>query len=167
MPVIIQHVIQIPVDLHGHLVDLLSCIMAMEQCDKCTLHLWSEEHNILYLIVQLGFADEFVEQVKEVRSFDGSCYGKAIGSGENYMVCDTRDDVAIIPQQHLIEVAGFRAVKCAPIFSQEGRKLGVISTHFKDPKWTWNLTPLNGLLDELTVILGKIAAESSAKAIAN
>ena len=167
MPVIIQQVIQIPFDLHGQLVDLLSRVMTSEQCDKCTLHLWSKEKNALYLIAQLGFADEYIEQVKEVHPNDGSCYGKAIGSGENFMVCDTGDDVAILPQQPFIQMAGFRAVKCAPILTPDGQRLGVISTHFIDPKWTWNLTPLNGLLDELTDLLLKIGSGSMSNALAN
>ena len=167
MPVIIQHVILIPIELHGQLVDLLSRVMSMEQCDKCTLHLWSKEKDALFLIAQLGFADEYIEHVKEVRSFDGSCYGKAIGSGENFMVCDTGDDIAILPQKPFIEIAGFRAVKCTPIFSAEGQRLGVISTHFKDPKWTWNLTALAGLKDELSSLLSKIADSALSKVTAN
>jgi hypothetical protein len=166
MPVIIEDAVKIPNHYHGEIVELLGRVMASDEADYCTFQIYDEENEILHLIAQVGFDDEFIQYFKEVIPFDGSACGRAIGSGIPIVICDIHEDEAFIPHMEIVKASNFRAVKCLPIITTSNRKVGVISTHYRDPKWTWNLNSLNGITEELAVILEKISHELHISAIA-
>jgi hypothetical protein len=64
-------------------------------------------------------------------------------------------DIAFIPHREIAITAGFRAVKSVPILSENQKLLGVISTHFKVPKWNWDLNATSDVVKSLSELLQK------------
>jgi GAF domain-containing protein len=157
MPQILESPVNIPVDLRQKMTTLLRIAVTTEKTDKCTFQLFDEVRNILHLIAYKGFALEFLEHFREVKPFDGSSCGRAIGIGTTIVVNDVETDAAFIPHLKIIEAAGYRAVKSVPIFGNNNRKLGVFSTHFSQTKSFRNPYLLDNISKEMAHILDRIA----------
>src|SRR5690242_13897360 len=106
MPQILESPVRIPVDLHQKITTLLRMAVATDHADKCTFQVFDERQNVLRLIAYEGFESEFIEHFKEVKPFDGSSCGRAIGIGTTIVVGDVTKDVAFIPHLKIIETAG-------------------------------------------------------------
>ncbi len=69
------------------------------------------------------------------------------------IIIDVMLDIAFIPHRDIARSAGFRSVKSVPIFSKPKNLLGVISTHFTNPKWDWEMNKLDEVIGELAELL--------------
>ena len=135
---------------------MLDQAIAVDDASKGTLQLFDEKTNALYIIAHRGFSDQFLEHFKVVKPFDGSSCGRAIGMGTPVIISDFSQDLAF--QSHLDVVAneGIAAAASIPIFSDAKEKLGVVSIHFSEPKWAWNLIKLDKVVKDLALILSEI-----------
>jgi len=156
MPQILERPIKIPAELHQKITTLLRIAVTAERADKCTFQVFDELKDVLYLIAYKGFTLEFLEHFREVKSFDGSSCGRAIGIGTTVVVSDVTKDVAFLPHLKIIRAAGYRAVKSVPIFGNDHTKLGVFSTHFVKAKPLWNLHLLDNICGEMASVLSEI-----------
>ncbi|MEW6469066.1 MAG: GAF domain-containing protein [Bacteroidota bacterium] len=157
MPKIISGPVLIPRALENSILSLLGQALVKDDTGKCTFQVFDADKNELHLVAYEGFTEEFISHFKVVRPFDGSCCGRAIGVGNTVTVNDVRMDAAFAPHLHIVEAAGYRAVKSVPILGHSGKRLGVISTHFIRPKSSWNLDSLAGVTRELALILPKLS----------
>jgi predicted RNase H-like HicB family nuclease len=101
-----------------------------------------------------GFGREFLETFATVRSDDGSACGRATAERSQILIEDVRRDQAFSPYREVAERAGFRSVQSTPLISTSGEFVGMVSTHFSEPR---RLGELEGL--ELLRI-GQIAADA-------
>ena len=153
---IYNHYVQIPLYLEVKLIDLLTEAMENDDADKCTLQIFDEKNDVLRIIAQSGFSEEFLEHFALVKPFDGSSCGRAIGVGSPVIISDFSRDVAFAPHRSQAIKEGIAAVISVPIFSEDTQKLGVLSTHFAEPKWTWNLAKINNIVYQLAPILSDL-----------
>lgn len=119
---------------------LLEKAIQAEQSDKGTLQRYDERRDELHVIASSGFSGDFLEHFKIVKPFDSSCCGRAFGVGTPISINDVEDDLSFRANLAIARGAGFRAVKSVPIINEKGEKLGVISLHYRQPKWHWQNT---------------------------
>ena len=131
----------IPQEISGgikvRLQKLLQAAIKMDDADKGTLQFFNKKLNGLEIVTSEGFGDDFLAHFKLVTAFDSSCCGRALGVGSPIMINDVTTDASFKPNLKIAEAAGFRAVKSVPLFYTDGQRLGVLSTHYKNPKFTW------------------------------
>jgi GAF domain-containing protein len=118
---------------------LLNLVIEKEGADKGTLQKYQPEKKVLEVIEAEGFSKEFLEHFKMVKPFDSSCCGRAFGVGSTIIISDVELDEGFKPNLEIARSEGFRAVKSMPILDNSAHKIGVISVHFSEPKWNWDL----------------------------
>jgi GAF domain-containing protein len=105
-----------------------------------------------------GFDREFLETFASVRSDDGSACGRAIAERSQIIIEDVHNDHAFSPYREVAERAGFRSVQSTPLISTSGEFVGMVSTHFSEPKRLDDLERLELLR------IGQIAADAIKRA---
>lgn len=153
---IITDHIQVPSLLHDVIAGLLSEAMACDDAVKCTFQIYDERVDGLRIIAHSGFSQKFLDHFKLVKSFDGSSCGRAIGIGSPILISDFSKDIAFDSNLALAVEEGISAVASFPMYDPAHEKLGVVSIHYAEPKWTWNLSKMDKVLKELTSVLEEI-----------
>jgi len=102
--------------------------------EKGKLQLYDEAADSLRIVAHRGFERPFLEHFAVVRRGNAAC-GEAIRVRQQVIVEDVStsplfDD----PSKAILAGAGVRSVQSTPMVSREGRLLGVISTHWKEPR---------------------------------
>jgi GAF domain-containing protein len=163
MAQIVSSPITISSTYQQQLIDLLNDSARREQTHLATLQLYDEKSQYLYLIAQKGFSSRFVDYFKQVRAFDPSSCGRAFGIGAPVIINDTSKDIAFNSLCIVTDKEGFRSVKSEPIIAEGKKKLGVVSTHYEQPRYKWDLQLLAPVLKELAQVLTAIRSESKAR----
>jgi GAF domain-containing protein len=156
MPIVSTSPIPIPTELQHQILDILVRTMHKDNTDKATLHLFDDGLDELHLIAFEGLDPAFLDYFKIVKAFSGAACGRAIGMGNPVIISDVFLDAAFEPHLSIIKDAGYRSVKAIPIFGPGYKKLGVISTHFRDPKWSWDLRSIEPETRAFASVLEKV-----------
>lgn len=130
-------------------IHILEEAIHLDKADMGLIQLFDLKKEILRVIAQKGFKKDFLELFKTVRAFDPSAYGRALGLRSPITISDVTLDIALAPFIKIIRAAGFRAVKSIPVITKCNELIGVISTHFKEPKWQWDTDTLCGPVEKL------------------
>jgi len=89
--------------------------------------------NVLRLVAQVGFDPDAVADLKEVSPADDWVCAHAMRSRTRIVIEDIeKEDSALL--RALGRSAGFRAVQSTPMIGRNGALLGMISTHFSQPR---------------------------------
>src|SRR5688572_27118166 len=110
------------------------------------IQLLDPESNNLYIVAQVGFKDDFLKHFEIVKAFDNSACGRAFGISTPIIINDVTLDKAFAPHLKIAKSAGLRAVKSVPLITSDNKGLGVISTHFREPKYNWDTNKLNSII---------------------
>ena len=89
--------------------------------------------NELAIVAQRGLSVEFLRTFGRVYSYEGTACGRALRSGEVVQISDVERDPQFAAYRMDAKRAGFRSVQSAPFFTQDGRLMGVVSSHFANP----------------------------------
>ena len=65
---------------------LLEKAIALDDANMGDLQVYDESTEILHLIAQKGFDDDFINYFKEVKAFSSATCGRAIGIGASALV---------------------------------------------------------------------------------
>ncbi len=133
--------------------DLLQRAIVLDKANFGNIQLYNRKTETLHIVAQQGFNQDFLEHFKIVNAFDSSACGRASCIGSPVIITDVTLDLAFIPHRAIARSAGFRSVKSVPIISKPKNLLGVISTHFKNPKWDWEMNTLDEVIAELAELL--------------
>src|SRR5690606_32640787 len=79
------------------------------------------------------FERAFLEAFREVTQEHTGAAGRALRTGRRVIIEDVDLDEQYAPLRDVARAAGYRAVQSTPIMSRDGRRLGMISTHFRSP----------------------------------
>jgi hypothetical protein len=134
---------------------LLDKAIQDDKADMGNIQLFCARTETLEIIAQKGFKSDFLEYFKTVKAFDTSACGRAIGHGNPVLIGNIMLDIAYLPHRDIANSAGYRAVKSVPILSENQKLLGVISTHYKAPKWNWDLNVTSDVVKSLSELLQK------------
>ncbi len=111
---------------------VLDAAIALQNADFGNIQLFNRETQVLEIVAQRGFTQEFLEYFGKVHDTGAVC-GRAMDLRERVTIEDVETDSEFAPHRHIAAAAGFRSVQSTPLFSRSGEFLGVLSTHFRRP----------------------------------
>ena len=89
--------------------------------------------DTLLIVAQRGLSPEFLKAFRCVTSADGSACGRALLLGKPIVIPDVDKDLEFAIYRNIAKRMQFRAVQSTPLVRQDGRRLGIVSTHFTNP----------------------------------
>ncbi|MDZ8053512.1 MAG: chemotaxis protein CheB [Aulosira sp. ZfuVER01] len=126
--------LQISPTLVDALENVLDRAIAMHRTDMGYIHLFERQTCSLALAVQRGFDAALVDELQTVSITEYSPCIRAVRSGETVIVEDVEVDPLSAPQRAIAAAAGYRAVQSTPLTTRTGTLVGVLSTHFRQPR---------------------------------
>jgi hypothetical protein len=145
---------RLPVELKEKIISLLEKAILNDEADMCALHVYEPVREELHIVAQAGLSPDYLQHFQHTHPFDTTASGRAIGIGSAIIVSDVLEDVNYQRNHATDNETGVRAMKAMPLYCDR-QKVGVIATHFREPKYTWNLNHL----DEVSRPLARVAAE--------
>ena len=112
--------------------------------------------RVLEIAVQSGFSDGFLHTFRTVSSTDDSACGRALRERRPILIADVNTDAEYAPMRDIAAKAGYRAVQSTPLITSEGDLIGVLSTHFPEPR----------LPSDMAMVLTRLYARLAADKIA-
>ncbi len=117
--------------LQSLLEQVLDATIELQQAEFGNMQLSDPQTNVLKLVAQRGFTQDFIDYF-DVVDDDNAARGGAMRRRER-VIEDLETDPAYERHRDIAGKAGFRAVQSTPLISRNGEMLGMISTHFRDP----------------------------------
>jgi signal transduction histidine kinase len=116
--------------------EILRAAIDITGADKGNIQLFNAGTNYLKIASQHGFNKQFLTFFAKVRVDEAAVSGRALRSAERVVVEDvTQSEIfAGQPSLNVVLKAGVRAIQSTPLISSEGKMLGLLSTHFKNPQ---------------------------------
>jgi two-component sensor histidine kinase len=116
--------------------EILRAAIDITGADKGNIQLFNAGTNYLKIASQHGFNKQFLTFFAKVRVDEAAVSGRALRSAERVVVEDVtqREIFAGQPSLNVVLKAGVRAIQSTPLISSEGKMLGLLSTHFKNPQ---------------------------------
>ncbi|GAO05007.1 ATP-binding protein [Anaeromyxobacter sp. PSR-1] len=113
---------------------VMDAALAVTGARMGTLHILEEGSAALRLVAQRGFPPEVVRSLAGAPDDPIACPERLRG-GERHVVEDARACpwLAGTQARRLLEDAGVRALQSTPLVARDGRPLGMISTHWREP----------------------------------
>jgi PAS domain S-box-containing protein len=111
---------------------ILDAAIGLHNADFGLVQLCNTETGGLEVVAQLGFGNEFLEYVRDMRDDTSAC-GMALQRQACVVIEDVETDPAFAPHRAIAAAAGFRAVQSTPFRDRSNKPLGIISTHFRRP----------------------------------
>ncbi|WP_442938595.1 GAF domain-containing protein [Nostoc sp.] len=114
---------------------LLDAVRVIMRSDMASVQMLSPERNELFLLAHIGIAPESAKFWEWVRADDTTSCGLARSLGERILVPDVElwDFVAGTEDLTHYRLCGIRAMQSTPLVSRNGRVIGTISTHWREP----------------------------------
>ncbi len=116
-----------------HLDDVLRLAMAELGAAKGNIQLLDRPSQTLFIAVQQGFEQPFLDFFRTVSASDNCACGVALREQKRIIVEDVDADDGWQPMLGVARDAGFRAVQSTPLLGRDGRVAGMLSTHFDVP----------------------------------
>lgn len=113
-----------------HLDDLLRLAMAELGAPKGNIQLLDRPGQTLFIAVQSGFDQPFLDFFRSVSASDTCACGIALREQKRIIVEDVDGDNGWKGMLGVARDAGFRAVQSTPLLGRDGRVAGMLSTHF-------------------------------------
>lgn len=148
--------------------EFLDKAIAADGADMGNIQFYDKQTGTLSIVAHKGFTDSFIRHFASVKPFDSSACGRAFGSGGIITIGNVANDKAFLKHLGIARQAGFSAVKSVPLFFTNEhtarQQIGVLSTHFREEKTQWDLTLLEEIAREITLILSRITASTDVAA---
>ena len=117
--------------LHEGLDEMLTAVMEVLGADKGDIQLL-EDGNVLRIITQRGFSQEFLDFFSEVTAAENCGCGRALRQRERVIIEDVERDELYRPFRDIARAAGYRSLVSSPMTGADGSCLGVVTTHFRN-----------------------------------
>ncbi|OAI10835.1 hypothetical protein A1507_21290 [Methylomonas koyamae] len=114
--------------------EMLIATTGMLQADMGNIQLLSNEGD-LKIMAQQGFRQDFLDYFRTMSEGTPTACGLALRTRERQVIADVDQDPFYAPFREVARQAGYRAVQSTPLMSNEGLPIGVISTHFRTPRF--------------------------------
>jgi PAS domain S-box-containing protein len=122
-------------DFEPALKEVLSAAVSMLGAAMGTIQLYRPQTQTLEIVTQQGLSVEFVARFRSVKCDDSTASGRAATHGKRTIVQDGYLDPRFAAVRPLLDSADVRAWQSTPLFGRDGRLLGVLSTHFREPHY--------------------------------
>lgn len=121
-----------PQDVRGLLQQVLEACAALLGTEQGNIQIFDEQDQALKIVAHMGFNDAFLERFKLVPIGYSVC-GTALDRHQRVIVENAYADDRFADLAPEYEKFGFIAVQSTPLFSSDGRLLGMLSNHFPAP----------------------------------
>lgn len=123
-------------DLQGLLPEILDAAIRITQADMGNIQLRDAHTGLLEIAVQRGFTAEFLEFFASVSDPDSAAYAAAMRAGQRVVVGDVAQEplLAGTKAREILLRAEVRAVQSTPLWSRSGDMVGMLSTHYRQPR---------------------------------
>ena len=118
-------------NLNAGLNEMLVAAVELLGGDMGNIQLLDPAKGALVIAAQKGFQQPFLDFFKEVSADEDSACGRALRTGERIIIEDVDADQGFAPYRVVAHAAGYRAVQSTPLIGRHGKRLGVLSTHFR------------------------------------
>lgn len=140
-------------DMQEALDEILDASVSLLQADFGNIQLLDPQTQTLTIVAHSGFRQSFLDAFATVDAGDESACGRALRSGRRAVVEDVQEDADYAPYRKVALQAGYRAVQSTPLISHEGKVLGILSNHFREP------TTLPRRAEQLLDLMARQAAD--------
>lgn len=115
---------------------LIAAAIALVSSDAASMQLLDHGRDALHLLAWEGFHPESAAFWEWVDLKSASTCSEALSSGERVIVPDVEDCDFLAGTEDLAAYrrSGIRAVQSTPLISRSGRLVGMISTHWREPR---------------------------------
>jgi PAS domain S-box-containing protein len=113
--------------------EVLDATMALHGAEFGVMQKLDPVTGGLLIVAQRNLPEAYVTHFARVHD-DSSVCGRAMGKRERVIVEDVSKDAHYAPHWAIAAASGYRAVQSTPLISRKGELLGVISTHFRQPR---------------------------------
>src|SRR5262249_32760063 len=113
--------------------DALDSALASEQAQMGNIQLLNSQGH-LEIATQRGFDPKMLSHLTSASADDGSASGRALRHRATVGIEDVQVDVRYAAHRAVAASAHFRAVCSSPLIVPDGSVLGVLSTHFAEPR---------------------------------
>ena len=117
-------------NLQDGLEDMLASAIELLGADKGNVQLLDSSSGQMVTAAQSGFEQEFLDFLES----ENTASGRARRTNERVIVEDVEADAGHESYRELARAAGYRAVQSTPLIGREGEMLGVLSTHWRQPR---------------------------------
>jgi hypothetical protein len=116
---------------------ILHDAMQITSADMGNVQLLDPISNTLRIVAQKGFKQPFLDFFAEVSPHEAAACGTALKLHEQVVVDDvTKSPIfAGTPSLRVLRDAGVRAVQSTPLITKTGHIVGMISTHYRTPRY--------------------------------
>lgn len=114
--------------------ELIALAMRMDDAPMATVQLFDEVSETFSVVAQRGFEPAFLRYVWRIGPDDDFALNRAVRERRAVLIEDIEADALYRPHLEMAQMADFRAVLATPMISAAGNLVGVLSTHFKEPK---------------------------------
>ncbi len=113
--------------------EILGATIELLHADMGDLQLVETDNEGLVIAAQRGFQRPFLDFFHRVSIKDESTCARALRTGVRVEIEDIELDAAFARYRPVARDAGYRGVQSTPLIGGGGQKLGVISTHWRQP----------------------------------
>jgi PAS domain S-box-containing protein len=113
--------------------EVLDAIVALHGADFGLVQQVDPASGELVVVAQRNLPAAFFAHFPGVHAESTAC-GRAMTARSRVIVEDVLDDPSFAAHLELVATTGFRAVQATPLISRTGKLLGMISTHFRQPR---------------------------------
>lgn len=120
-------------DLPSALKEILEAAVVLLGTDMGIIQLYDPADKSLVIAAHQGFKQDFLDHFKTVDAEGDAASSRALSSQQRLVVEDVQVDERYAVHRAVANQAGYRAVQSTPLFSRDGKPLGMLSTHFPSP----------------------------------
>jgi GAF domain-containing protein len=113
---------------------VLDKALAVHKTTMGLVQLVDRASGLLVIVCQRGFDADFLAYFSTMPTDGGCACAQSYRTGNTAVLVDTEFDEAFAPHRAVAAAAGFRSLQSTPILSTSGALLGVLSTHFAEPR---------------------------------
>lgn len=113
--------------------EVLDATIALHGADCGVVQQLDAASGDLVIVAQRNLPPAFLAHFARVHD-ESAASGRAMRRLQRVIVEDVLTDPPFAPHRAIAQLAGFRAVQSTPLVSRQGELLGVISTHFRQPR---------------------------------
>ncbi|MGC8536976.1 MAG: GAF domain-containing protein [Rhizomicrobium sp.] len=99
-----------------------------------TIQVYDDVSRTLVILAQRNFRKPFLDHFAVVTVFDSTACARALVDKKAALIEDVDTDPTFAPHRQVAREAGFRAVISAPLIGPRGKLIGILSTHFSQPR---------------------------------
>jgi PAS domain S-box-containing protein len=117
------------------LLDIVDAAIDLTNADMGLIQLIDPASGVLRIEASRGFEAPYLAHFVTVREDEAAC-GTAMRRGERVIVEDVETDPIFVgtPELAVMRAAHVRAVQSTPLFGRPGRLVGILSTHYREPR---------------------------------